>query len=130
MPPILYTNIFLWIPLFIALWKGEWIYFTIALCLSISSPIYHYLREHNSKSKVYTTAREMDWSFAILSYGYMFYFIFAKVAVEMRLLLSAMLFLTIVFFFYGWKFGDYKKLHPWFHVVASLVSSVIVFMGV
>lgn len=72
----------------------------------------------------------MDWSFAVISFGYMSYFIFTKVATELRFYLSAMLVLTIIFFFYGWRFGNYQKLHPWFHVIASLVSGVIVFMGV
>ena len=124
------SNLFLFIPVIISAWKGEWVYFLIALGASISSSLYHYLRIYRFKSRFFKRIKEMDWIFAIISYAYMFYFIFKKVPSEFQLSLAVVLFTTILFFWYGFKKGNYMKLHPWFHIFASIVSGLIVFMGV
>ena len=124
------SNLFLFIPVIISAWKGEWIYFLIALGASIFSPLYHYLKIYRVESNFFKPIKEMDWVFATLSYTYMFYFIFKKVPSEFQIALTVLLSITILFFWYGFKKGNYMKFHPWFHIFASLVSGLIVFMGI
>lgn len=124
---IVTSNIFLIIPAIAAYYAQEWIYFSIALCVGIFSPTYHYLKESNSKYLfIFKLAKDFDWLFAIVAYYYMYYFIFTKTAAQLHFWLATALTLTLVFFWYGFKFGNYKKTHPWFHVVTGLVSALIV----
>lgn len=124
---IVTSNIFLFIPVLIAAKKGEWLYFILALALCVSSPIFHYLYSHNTKSVLFGPIRKTDWIIAITSYIYMFYFIFAKIR-QYQLLLTFLLVATALFFFYGYKFGNYKKLHPWFHIFAPIISGIIIYL--
>lgn len=121
------SNIFLFMPAVAAFYMHEWIYFTIALIVSVFSVAYHYLKESNSKYLfLLTLAKDFDWLFAIVAYYYIYTFIFTEVNTEFRIPLAIALSLTMVFFWYGFRFGNYKKAHPWFHVVAGLVSVLIV----
>ncbi len=121
------SNIFLFIPVVASAWVHEWLYFFFALGISIFSPIYHYLTEYNSKYvKLRNRAKELDWIFAIGAHIYMYYFIFTNVPHSSQPPLFILLSFSIMFFWYGFKFGDYKKFHPWFHVVAPIISGLIV----
>lgn len=124
---IITSNIFLFIPVIASALVSEWLYFFFALGISIFSPIFHYLRENKSKrTKLLHIIRDFDWMFALGAYIYMYYFIFTKVDSQFQTLLTIALSLTGIFFIYGFKFGSYKKFHPWFHVVAPIVSGLIV----
>ena len=124
---IITSNIFLLFPVIAAFYAKEWFYFSIALCVSIFSPIYHYLKESNSKYlTLLSLVKDFDWLFAIAAYIYMYYFIFTNTQVGLRVWLAIALSLTLIFFWYGFRFGDYKKTHPWFHIVTALVSGLIV----
>lgn len=124
---IVSSNILLLLPMIAAAYVHEWIYFTIALGASIFSPTYHYLKESNSKHlSLFKLAKDFDWLFATAAYYYMYYFIFTKVQVELRVWLAVALSLTMMFFWYGFRFGNYKKTHPWFHIITALVSGLIV----
>ncbi len=126
---MLFSNVFLFLPVIISAWKGEWVYFTFALGLAIFSPIYHYLSENKTdKTNFLKITKNLDWLFAVGAYAYMYYFIFAKVEVYQNLLFVLLTF-TVIFFWYGYKFANYKKWHPWFHIVAPIVSSFIVLLG-
>lgn len=121
------SNLFLILPVIAAAVVHEWLYFTFAVVLVIVSSLYHYLSERKqTASLLFNAARTFDWSIAIAAYIYMYYFIVTYVSTAHRLLLMIPLFLTIVFFWYGYKFGTYKTFHPWFHVFASIISVVIV----
>lgn len=121
------SNIFLFAPAVAAFYAKEWIYFAIALTVSAFSVTYHYLKESNSKYLfLLSLAKEFDWLFAIVAYYYMYSFIFREVAMEFRAPLAIALSLTLAFFWYGFRFGNYKKAHPWFHVVTGLVSVAVV----
>jgi hypothetical protein len=121
------SNIFLFIPVIASAMVHEWIYFVFALGLSIFSPIYHYLTEYNSsKIALRNITKKLDWIFALGAHLYMYYFIFTKVQSSLQVTLAVLLSLSVIFFLYGFKFGDYKKSHPWFHVFASIVSGLIV----
>jgi len=124
---IVLSNIFLLIPVILAAQKGEWLYFLLALALCVSSPIFHYLYSYNRSSILFGPVRKTDWVIAISAYFYMLYFIFAKLDVY-QIELTILLALTALFFFYGYKIGDYKKLHPWFHISASIVSGFIIYL--
>lgn len=130
MPKVLPSNIFLLVPTFISAWKGEWVYLAFCVGLCVTSPLYHYLSLYNRKSKLFVFARTADWVVGIGAHAYMYYFIFNKVDSEWQIPLAILLSLTILFFIYGFKFGNYKKLHPWYHVFVFLTSGLIVFMGV
>ncbi len=127
MPFIISSNIFLLIPVVIAFWKGEWIYFSLALSLVFFSPLYHYLRIYRSESRFHQLVRELDWLVALLSYLYMFYIVSAKVPEHVESMLYILLIFTILFFIYGYKLADYRKYHPWFHIVAPIVSGIIIY---
>lgn len=121
------SNIFLFLPVIAAAWVGEWIYFSIAFGLSIFSPIYHYLSEFNrSNEKSFKIAKTMDWVFALSAYIYMYYYIFTKVNPSQQILFAILLSLTAIFFWYGYKVSDYKKYHPWFHIIGPIISALIV----
>ncbi len=123
------SNIFLFIPVIAAAWVHEWVYFTIALLASITSPIYHYVVEfYLSKIYLHNTVRAMDWSIALCAYAYMFYYIFTNTAHLFKIPLLLCLTATIIFFWYGFKINinKYKKTHPWFHIITSIISGIIV----
>ncbi len=121
------SNIFLFIPVIASALVHEWVYFVFALGISIFSPIYHYLTENNSKNiNLRNIAKSLDWFFAVGAHMYMYYFIFTKVDPSLQSILATLLSLSIIFFWYGFKFGNYKKFHPWFHVIAPIISGLIV----
>ncbi len=124
---IITSNIFLLFPLVGSFFMKEWIYFAFVIGLCISSPLYHYLREyHSSKDYLFQTARKLDWIIAGSAYFMMFYYIFTKVNPTYQIPLFIALALTLVLFWYGYKIGNYQKSHPWFHIIAPIVSGLIV----
>lgn len=123
------SNIFLFIPVFAAVYVQEWTYALIGFSACIFSPIYHYLRINHSKHvKLLDIIRDLDWLSAVACYAYMYYFTFTKVDPDYKKLLITALSLTMVFFWYGFKFGNYRKTHPWFHITLSFVSLSIVLL--
>lgn len=124
---IITSNISFLLPLFASFFMKEWIYFAFAVGLCISSPLYHYLKEHHgSKPHLFVAARKLDWIIACGAYFMMYYYIFTRVDSILRIPLFITLSLTLIFFWYGYKIGNYEKLHPWFHIVAPIVSALIV----
>lgn len=130
MPKILTSNIFLLVPTIIAYAKSEWVYLAFCLGLCVASPMYHYLKIYNRGSKMFPFFKALDWIVGIGAYFYMYYFIFTKVVVGWQIALAVLLTLTVAVFIYGFKFGDYNKSHPWYHLFVFLTSGLIVFMGV
>ncbi|MDQ5922759.1 MAG: hypothetical protein QG644_467 [Patescibacteria group bacterium] len=126
---ILFSNIFLFIPVIIAGMKGEWLYFFFALGISIFSPTYHYLKTYKQNSRFFKFTKDTDWIFAVSAYIYMLYFVIYRVEDNFKFLLGTALILTVLFFWYGFKFHKYQSLHPWFHIVAPIVSGLIVFLS-
>ena len=126
---IITSNIFLAIPVVISAWKGEWIYFAFAVALIISSSAYHYLKIKRSKSQTERFFKEADWIVAGGAYIYMYYFIFTQLDSHIQIPITIVLTSTLLFFWYGYKWSSYKKMHPWFHVTAFIVSGLIVFLG-
>lgn len=124
---IVSSNISLLIAVFAAAYMREWIYFSIALSAAIASPIYHYTAEYYPQNtRLHAITRTIDWFVAICAYTYMFYYIYTKVIPSLQIPLALCLSATLVFFWYGYIVKGYKKLHPIFHILTSIVSAVIV----
>ena len=114
-------------PVFASFWMKEWIYFIIALSATVASSFYHYTCEnYPDKTEFHLIAKRFDWLAATCAYGYMYYYIFSKVQIGFRMPLFFALTATLIFFWYGFKIHGYRKLHPWFHIITSVVSTVIV----
>ena len=105
----------------------EWIYFAFSVGLIFASPSYHYLKEfHPSFKIILNLFKDSDWIIALGAYCYMFYYIFTKVTLSLQIPFTIALVISLLFFWYGFKYGDYKKLHPWFHIFAFTISGLIV----
>lgn len=126
-PFMLSSNIFLAIPVVIAFLKKEWIYFGLALGLLIFSPLYHFFDIYNENSYFLQLFRILDWSTAIGAYIYMYYFVLFRIPKNLKIHFFIFLTLTIIFFIYGYKFEDYEIWHPYFHIIAPIVSGAIVY---
>lgn len=121
------SNLFFLLPVLGALYMREWIYFAIASSALVASSIYHYVAEyHSEKIRLHKIARNADWFVAACAYAYMFYYIYAKVLPSLKLALALCLAATLAYFWYGYKIKGYKKSHPIFHAITSVVSVLIV----
>jgi hypothetical protein len=119
------SNMFLLLPVLLAVWYGEWLYALIAFGLVVFSPLFHWYRITNQKSFAYWACRRIDWIFAVIAFFFMYYYVALNIRGATAFVLYAALSSIIIFFWYGWKKGDYDKLHPWFHTIAPIVSIVI-----
>lgn len=121
---MMWSNIFLILPVIFSFIYKENIYFFLALGLFILSPLYHLWSI--KKFKNIKIIKYLDWIFAISAFFYMYLYTYLYVVnIYKKYILYILLFFVVVFFWYGWKKGYYEKLHPWFHVVAPIVSSLI-----
>ncbi len=126
---MMFSNLFLLLPV---VWAGvysQWLYLFLASGLAIFSPLYHWYRINN-KSYFYTRLfNNLDWLFAIGAFAYMFFYVYKYVPVSQKIDFYVLLSLLILFFWYGYKFGSYAKIHPWFHIFAPIVSSAILIVA-
>lgn len=121
------SNIFFIVPVVASFYMKEWMYFAIAVSAGIISFLYHYIDEyHHSNLSLYSSMRVLDWLIAFCGYMYMIYFIIEKVKISMQMPLFIALVATNLFFWYGFIYKGYKRLHPWFHVITPIVSAVVV----
>ncbi len=120
------SNIFLILPVFFAGVYHAWLYF-FALGLVIFSPLYHWYRIHKPHTSLFLLFEICDIAFAIGAFVYMHYYIYAHGSQEYAVSLFALLTAVVLFFLYGHR-RRYKKVHPWFHIVAPVVSSRILVM--
>ena len=122
------SNTFLLLPVIFSFIYGYWLYFFFASGICLFSFLYHIYRLKKPNSLYFSIFRTLDWLFAVGSFFYMYYFTYTVVSSEFTTMLFIMLSVVILFFLYGWKYGDYHKQHPWFHVIASLVSALILIL--
>ncbi len=121
------SNFFMFIPVVASFYMQEWIYCFIASGATIFSFGYHYLKENKLEHrKNFKNIKILDWLFGILAYVYMYYYIFAKVKLEFVSILALALTFTMMLFWYGFKISNYRKTHPWFHILTAVVSGLIV----
>ena len=119
------SNIFLIIPAIVAGIYHQWLYCFFASGIFIFSPLFHWYRIKDRVSKKFTLFKTFDWLFAISAFIYMYLYIYFYGYNLNQNILYILLTGVVIFFWYGWKKADYKKLHPWFHVIAPLVSTTI-----
>lgn len=118
------SNIFLILPAIVAGMYHQWLYCFFASGIFIFSPLFHWYRITNPGSKLFILFKTLDWFFAVGAFLYMYYYIYAYTTTY-QTTLFVLLTLVIVFFWYGWKRASYEKFHPWFHIIASLISTAI-----
>ncbi len=116
------SNIFLGLPVLFAGIYHEWLYLFFASGLFIFSPLYHWYKINKPKSLLF---KLFDWMFALGSFVYMYYYVYKHAPANYKIFLYIALSLVVLFFWYGWKRADYEKMHPWFHIIAPIVSSII-----
>lgn len=119
------SNVFLILPVVYATIYHEWLYLFFASGIFVFSPLYHWYKMTRSHSIQFRVYKAADWMFALGAFMYMYYYIYVHLMGQSQLTLFALLSLTVVFFWYGWQRADYEKYHPWFHIIAPIVSSVI-----
>ena len=122
---MMYSNIFLVLPVIFAFLYQEYLYCFFATGLLIFSPLFHWYRIHYSKSFLFKLFKILDWLFGICAFIYMYYFVYQNIESYKEIIFYVLLSLVLIFFWYGYKKSDYEKWHPWFHVVAPIISSVI-----
>ncbi len=121
---MIWSNTFLLFPVFFSLIYKEYLYLFFSIGIAVFSTLYHlYSRKrHHGLFKLF---RMFDWLFAIGSFTYMYLYSYLYMSSVVKIMFIILLTLVILFFFYGWKRGDYEKLHPWFHIIAGIVSAGI-----
>ncbi|MBP6974561.1 MAG: hypothetical protein KBB54_01310 [Candidatus Pacebacteria bacterium] len=119
------SNIFLILPVIFAALYHQWLYCFFASGIFIFSPLFHWYRITNPTSPLFRVFKTADWLFAVGAFIYMYYYVFNYIYEKYQILLSVLLTLVVIFFWYGWRRADYSKMHPWFHIIAPIVSSVI-----
>ena len=122
---LMFSNIFLLLPVIFSIIYQEWLYLFFSTGISLFSTLYHWESIHLKRMDIHKKFRLLDWLFAIGSFSYMYFYTYINTASTIRFFLISYLTIVILFFFYGWKAGNYEKLHPWFHIIAGMVSAVI-----
>jgi len=120
------SNMFLVLPVIFAALYQEWLYCFFAVGLCIFSPLYHWYQINKPGSKLFHAYRRLDLAFAVSAFIYMYYWVYQYG--QYKLVFFALLSSVVLFFLYGRR-ADYKKLHPWFHIVAPIISSGILIFG-
>ena len=123
------SNIFLGLPVLFAAIYHEWLYCFFASGLFVFSPLFHFYRIHKPHSVMFRIYKVLDWMFAISAFVYMYYYIYEYAHDVTQSILFLLLSSVVFFFWYGWKRVDYEKYHPWFHIVAPIVSSAILILA-
>ena len=116
------SNVFLVLPAIFSALYQEWLYFFFATGLCIFSPLYHWFQINRPHSGLFHLFRGLDVAFAVGAFIYMYYWIYSY-GVH-KIIFYSLLTLVVLFFLYARRFS-YEKLHPWFHVVAPVVSASI-----
>lgn len=125
---IMFSNIFLILPVIYAGLYGERLYLFFASGVFVFSPLYHWYQIRSQTSARYRMFERLDWFFALGAFLYMYYYIYFYNQQKDKLLLLILLSAVVLFYWLGRRF-DYQKLHPWFHVAAPLVSSAILVLA-
>lgn len=123
------SNIFLALPVIFAFIYQEWLYCFLASGLLIFSTLYHWDKITKSVSFSFNLFKRLDWMFAVCAFIYMYYYVHLYIVSQYGITFYFLLSLVLLFFWYGYKKGDYKKTHPWFHIIAPIISSAILIVA-
>ena len=121
---MMFSNVFLILPVIFSAMYHEWLYFFFAAGLVIFSPLYHWYKFHRPNSTAFPIFMWCDTAFALGAFLYMYFYVYRYTPQEFKLLLFGSLSAVVLFFWYGRR-ADYDKLHPWFHIIAPIISSSI-----
>ncbi|MHB1087014.1 MAG: hypothetical protein ACYCZ0_04690 [Minisyncoccota bacterium] len=121
---MIFSNVFLVLPVIFAALYGEWLYLFFATGLVIFSPLYHWYRKHSPRSLMYPIFMWCDTAFAVGAFSYMYFYSYFYAPHQYKILLLSALSLIVAFYLYGRR-KDYERLHPWFHILAPIISSLI-----
>lgn len=125
---MMYSNIFIVLPVAFAAAYQQWIYLFLAAGICIFSPLYHWHKLHKKRSRAYRIYRDLDIFFTTCGIVYMYYFSYQYAPAEYQPLLFALLSMLVVFFWYG-RTRDYKHYHPWFHIMGAVVSCTVLVLA-
>lgn len=123
------SNIFLSLPVIYAGIYHQWLYCFLASGLLIFSPLYHWHKTDRPGSFYFKLFKKLDWMFAISAFVYMYYYTYENIGGYKQFIFYTSLSLVLVFFWYGYKKNDYEKWHPWFHIIAPIISSAILMVA-
>jgi hypothetical protein len=126
---MMFSNIFLFFPVLFAFIYHQWLYFFFATGLLIFSPSYHIYKIFHPKSFFFKILKEGDWIFAISAFIYMYYYTYQNIEGYKQIIFYILLSLVLIFFWYGYKKNDYEKWHPWFHIIAPIISTTILIVA-
>jgi len=121
---MLSSSLFLVLPVIFAAVYGERLYLFFASGIFIFSLFYHWFQIVNPASFYFRLFEGADVLFGIGSFLYMYYYVYNYNRTQDRLIFYILLSLAILFFWWGRR-TNYNKFHPWFHVVAPVISSAI-----
>lgn len=121
---MLLSNVFLVLPVIFAAMYQSWLYLFLAAGLFIFSPLYHWYDMYRPKSVLSRWFRNIDVLFARCAFVYMYYYALRYSPGLYGIVMCILLSLTVLFFWYA-QGHRYQKWHPWFHVLAPIVSSAI-----
>ncbi len=119
------SNIFFVVPICIALVQGQWVFLAIASSIMICSPLFHWYNIVAPGSWKYWLFRVLDWVCAGSAVIYLYLHIGAQFTEQTQIIFQLLLSLALLFFWYGWRYGNYRTLHPWFHLIVAALSSAI-----
>lgn len=126
---MMFSNIFLALPVVFAGVYKEWLYCFLASGLFVFSPLYHWYKIIKPTSFYFNLFKKLDWICAVCAFIYMYYYTYQNIEGNKQIIFYMLLSLVLIFFWYGYKKGDYEKIHPWFHVIAPIISSTIFVMA-
>lgn len=121
---MLLSNIFLILPVLFAAMYEAWLYLFLATGLLVFSPLYHWYATYRPKAFVGTWLKAIDVTFARCAFIYMYYYALRYSPGFYGVVSVALLTLVLLFFWYA-QGSRYQTWHPWFHVLAPVVSSII-----
>lgn len=125
---MMYSNIFLILPVIFAAIYHEWLYLFLASGLSIFSPLYHWYQICKPTSYLHWLYGLCDVIFAISAFIYMYFYAYMYTDGPYKTILLSLLTAAVLFFWFGRR-RDYKRWHPWFHVFAPIISSLILILA-
>lgn len=122
------SNIFLILPVAYAVVLNEWIFLLVSSGLLIVSPIFHLFKDLKEDVWYFTFFRVLDWLLASTAFIYMYFYVAENVP-DFKYVFYIFAGLLIYFFWYGYKVGNYRRLHPWFHVFAGVLAALVLLVA-
>ncbi len=119
------SNLIFLFPITSGLFVRDYLYFALASFTLFASFIFHIYKNKQPQGLHVTKLRFADRAFALLSYFYMFYFVWRHPS-HNQVLFYSLLVVTLVLYFLGkTQFGKKYQIHTHFHIAIVLVGGTI-----